>query len=549
MVATTPLDCQVCQKHNCKFIIDQMIDSPIYNEKGQLMFIQQQTTTNTESEITSPNETTIPVNFTNLSKDDENGLRINNDADYNAWWVKKYCTETAVNGFIKYFPYILFVVTMVIVAIEKVFTKTFKAGKKLAAFYNLLVKEEGGSSSGVEEITEELEKYDDSTTLDDRKDVIEMSHSFTSQDNFFLSYLVRTIVELLFAIFLLGWLCVYGVPIMYNEELIACNVYGKMYECAGHPQTFFMWILGFTIIILVLYILCCIHNIWWLVLPEYRGLTKMMKRYAEQSQIARKQKKQQIGVKIDEETGNGVGTIHKEDEEEDDNDYEQDNLDTFYFKNPDLKLLLDLLAVSSGVAFSLRILVLFDKNLRLKFQPGPFKFSNLYYHDKDGEINVATKDLGMSVEERKKDVYNVTVTFKEAIAINRMFAKRKDISHIYTVEILPRTARSSITKAINVGKRGWKWALREMRKTGAVKGDITGQDDESEEHSKDDERSLFTNWKVRLYDLEIEKEYTIRTRTIVNGRKIAQRIEKLKAKDVDHECKVYECRRIHMFQE
>ena len=544
MVATTPLDCQVCQKHNCKFIIDQMIGSPIYNEKGQLVFIQQQETT-IESEISS-NETTIPINLTNF--DDDDGVRSNNDADYNDWWVKKYCTETAVDGFIKYFPYILFVVAMVIVAIEKVFTKTFKAGKKLAAFYNLLVKEEGGGSSGVQEVTEELDNYDDSTTLDDRKDVIEMSHSFTSQDNFLLSYLVRTIVELLFAIFLLGWLCVYGVPIMYNEELIACNVYGKMYECAGHPQTFFMWILGFTIIILVLYILCCIHNIWWLVLPQYRGLNKMMKRYAEQSQMARKQKKQ-IGVKNDEETGNGLGaTIAKEDEEEeDDNDYEEDNLDTFYFKNPDLKLLLDLLAVSSGVAFSLRILVLFDKSLRLKFQPGPFKFSNLYYHDRDGEINVATKDLGMSVEERKKDVYNITVTFKEAIAINRMFANKKDISCIYTVEILPRTARSSITRAINVGKRGWKWALRKMRKTGAVKGDITDQD-ESEEQSKE-ERSLFTNWKVRLYDLEIEKEYTIRARTIVNGRKIAQRIEKLKSKDVDHECKIYECRRIHMFQE
>ena len=521
MVASTPLDCQVCQKHNCKFITEQ-IENPIYNEKGQLVISQIYDTNNT---VTNGSE---------ISPTEE----INNDGDYSAWWVKKYCTETAVDGFIKFFPYILFVVALVIVAIEKVFTKTFKAGKKLTAFYNLLVKEE---MEGIEH-SKEIEKYD-GQTIDDRKDIIEMSHSFTSQDNLLLSYLVRTVVELLFAIFLLLWLCFYGLPVMGNEKLIRCNVYGKMYECAGHPQMFFMYVLGITIIILLLYIFCCIYNVLWLALPNIRGLGRIMIDYAKETEKPKIQKK-----KSDTKTEVENGDVFEERvEEEEEDEFEEDSLDIFYFKNPDLKLLLDLLAVSSGVTQSLRILVLFDRNFRLRFQPGPFKFSNLYFHDNHGKIHIAEKDSGMSVEEKRKNVFNVSLIFKESVAVNKVFGKQNNISCIYTVEIFPPTARSSITKAINLGKRGWRWALKEMRRQKLESvSSPSGQVSELEQVS---EQSLFKNWKVRLYDLEIEKEYTVRACTILNGRCIAQRIDKLKAKDLDHECKILECRRIHVFQE
>ena len=44
-----------------------------------------------------------------------------------------------------------------------------------------------------------------------------------------------------------------------------------------------------------------------------------------------------------------------------------------YYNNSDLKLLLDLLAESSGVAPSLRIMTLFDKEFRAKCQPTEFR--------------------------------------------------------------------------------------------------------------------------------------------------------------------------------
>ena len=536
MVASTPLDCQICQKHNCQFI-KQQIDDPVYNDQGQLVFVAHSKAKIDFNESDINSTTTIsPIE----------PIDINNDKDYSAWWVKKYCTETAVDGFIKYFPYILFVVALVIVAIEKLFTKTFKAGKKLNAFYNLLVKEEE-----VGDDKKELMSCD-GQTIDDRKDIIEISHSFTSQDNFLISYLLRTVVELFFAIFLMIWICGYGLPVMFYEDLISCNVYGKMYECAGHPQMFFMYILGITIVILIFYIICCVYNILWLAFPNIRGLGRLMIEYSKATQSQKnkrtsdKTKKKTKGVLDEKDEENGV--VLEDSENCGDEEYEGDNLDIFYFNNPDLKLLLDLLAVASGIPHSLRILVLFDRSFRLRFQPGPFQFSNLYYHDCNGKINIAEKDSGMSVEEKRKNVFNVTLEFKEAVAISKVFGKRKDLSCIYTVEILPRTARSSITTAINLGNRGGKWALEEMRRH-KLESQSTPITKEKEIEQVSQPPSVFSNWKVRLYDLEIEKEYTIRASTIINGRSIAQRIEKIKAKDVDHECKILECRRIHMFQE
>ena len=105
MVASTPLDCQICQKHNCQFIKEQ-IDTPVYNDQGQLVIVAESNVAIEVNESDINNTTTAsPLQ----------PMDINNDKDYSAWWVKKYCTETAVDGFIKYFPYILFVVALVIV--------------------------------------------------------------------------------------------------------------------------------------------------------------------------------------------------------------------------------------------------------------------------------------------------------------------------------------------------------------------------------------------------------------------------------------------------
>ena len=42
---------------------------------------------------------------------------------FNAWWVKKYCTMTTVDEFTLYFPYVLLIMPIIMVAMEKGFTK------------------------------------------------------------------------------------------------------------------------------------------------------------------------------------------------------------------------------------------------------------------------------------------------------------------------------------------------------------------------------------------------------------------------------------------
>ena len=77
--------------------------------------------------------------------------------------------------------------------------RIFKAGAKLDMIYNLLVKD----FHSLENETELME---------DRRDVINISHRFRSSSNFYLSYLWRTIIEIVVVVGLLVVLCAYGVP-------------------------------------------------------------------------------------------------------------------------------------------------------------------------------------------------------------------------------------------------------------------------------------------------------------------------------------------------
>ena len=78
----------------------------------------------------------------------------------------------------------------------------FKAGMKLEAFYNLLVKEI--TATDKDTVTIEVEH---------RKDVIEISQKFAQKTNFYRSYIIRTILESLVAVVLICWLCAHGLPV------------------------------------------------------------------------------------------------------------------------------------------------------------------------------------------------------------------------------------------------------------------------------------------------------------------------------------------------
>ena len=196
-----------------------------------------------------------------------------------------------------------------------------------------------------------------------------------------------------------------------------------------------------------------------------------------------------------------------------------------YYNNKDLKLLLDLLAESSGVATSLRVLALFDKNLRFKSEPSNLKVSTVSFHD-------AIEDSEEKEDENKHQVYDVDVEFEEARAVKELFSKikswrgKQSASWVYTVEIAPPTKRSSIKHVrsgqsyadIVAGRYGGNDAGIEMQP-------LTTIQNVSPEHKAKESRM-----KVALFDLEPTKEYVIRVCTIVNGKTISRRTEKIKPK-------------------
>jgi len=313
------------------------------------------------------------------------------DPGFNAWWVKKYCTFTAVDDFLLYFPYFLITIALFIVLIERGFIMAFKAGLKLDAFYNLLVSESLLEST-VETTSSSEQKKSKFLEIEDSKLAFEVAQSFSQSSNYFVSYLVRTISELLVATGLFVWLLISGIPTIQDEESIYCPISEFYYHCSGHPQRFYFYVLLTTMFILAVYIFCCSYNIAWLFFPCFGSLSSLMKKYRTQFKKARSD------TRISDRELLG-------------------DLYDVYYNSRDLKLLLDLLAASSGIAPCLRILCLFDKNMRKMVEVSNLKVEH-YYN-----------------EEKKRT--DAIVTFEDPEAVKDFFSSMKDVTCTFSVEISP----------------------------------------------------------------------------------------------------------------
>ena len=88
MFSATPLDCTICNEAegNCDFL----------------------------------NEVEESKNWAS-----EMSAKVNNTGkpDFSARWTKKYCTMTSVDKFTLYFPYVLLIMPLIMVAVEKGFVK------------------------------------------------------------------------------------------------------------------------------------------------------------------------------------------------------------------------------------------------------------------------------------------------------------------------------------------------------------------------------------------------------------------------------------------
>ena len=147
------------------------------------------------------NSTPLDCTFCTPDLCPDKNMTKTSDPEYNAWWVKKYCTYTAIDAFVLYFPYFLLFFPLVILLIERLFVRIFKSGLKLDALYNLLVSE--SLLEGSETITSNGNPSDEASQgtttvtskkfldLENSKLALEVAQSFSQSSSYFYSYLIR----------------------------------------------------------------------------------------------------------------------------------------------------------------------------------------------------------------------------------------------------------------------------------------------------------------------------------------------------------------------
>ena len=177
----------------------------------------------------------------------------------------------------------------------------------------------------------------------------------------------------------------------------------------------------------------------------------------------------------------------------------------YYYNNLDLRLLLDLLAESRGLAISLRVLALFDAEFSEELIVPDIIFPNL--PPKIGKCetskNVAIDD-GKPFKQDEVEIYNLEVSFEEAPANKGILMFMENVSSLYTIELSPPTKTTSI---IPVPKA----------KISKKKSHLESEDIELTKRSN--------VVHAVLADLEVSKEYKIRVNTIVDGKILAYRTE------------------------
>ena len=156
-------------------------------------------------------------------------------------------------------------------------TRIFQSGLKLELFYDLLVRDIIMAKKEVDDAKDTGE-----LKAEDRKDVIVISNSFNNSNNFYLSYVIRTIVELMIASTLFAYL-VYkghdlGVWNLGDAGSVMCDVYGHWYECSGHPQKFYLVVLIVADVLLFGYMLLTAITLLWISHPNMGAMSTVMEK-------------------------------------------------------------------------------------------------------------------------------------------------------------------------------------------------------------------------------------------------------------------------------
>ena len=250
--------------------------------------------------------------------------------------------------------------------------------------------------------------------------VVEVWQSFKYNSSIYKAYLLRTLAEFVFSLMLFLWLVVVGVRQILNwntwnvddisvDEIVDlredkvrvfCEVHNVHYECAGVPTQFYLYILVVAVMLMAVYLLTTVFTLMYLLCPCGGELASFMRSYKSQLRSAAKMEGGDTSSK------QLLGELHE-----------------IYYENRDLRLLLDLLAKSSGLAPPLRVMALLDQQFQKQCKP-----------------------VIMSVE-RSPDIIDgessIEIEFRQSDLVRNIFGKMDELNCLYTVQISPKTDHDS----------------------------------------------------------------------------------------------------------
>ena len=261
------------------------------------------------------------------------------DPGLQAYFVKKYCTYQAdLSPLILYYPFILLLIATVLVMVDRPFVLRLFKSVNMDEIYRLVVVETAASHHI-------------------QRQRLQHVMSLTS-GNYFLSYLSRTLLSLVVSLLPLVLLSLYLTDL--ESAVYRCKVHDLYYyECAGYPAQFykvnslhlktpkafflrqmkyfyinlcFQYITIIVIILLAFYFLLNLYNTVWLLVPFLGKLRRVMTKFRNKS------------------------FVHRQ-------------LEEFYYNNRDIKLLLNLLSSSQGIAAPLRCLAIMDQTFNESLSP------------------------------------------------------------------------------------------------------------------------------------------------------------------------------------
>lgn len=261
------------------------------------------------------------------------------EKDYNLFYVRSYCENnpsgnlyryysdenqnyTYEEGFhipkyILYFQYFLLGVSVVLIVLDRPFVIVLFRSLNIEQIYKLLVSDDPYTHN-----------------IDKKKEIHEIVSVLGSVGSYYLSYLTRTVLSLVASLAMMLYLAFYQVDRDYEfKKAYVCMVHGRMYECSGHATSLYLSIGWLFVALLSLYLLLNVYNLIWIIANgRFSPLEQVMAKFSTFGPVS-------------------------------------PCLNSLFFKNRNVKLLLCLLSSSSGLPAPLRALALIDKKLRESLIP------------------------------------------------------------------------------------------------------------------------------------------------------------------------------------